>query len=66
MMIGEGVVLPGVVVKILETDVREIVFGGLLGTDHVETEELCGRVAIGLDATNIFPQTKKRGSPNCQ
>ena len=37
MIIAEEVVVPGVVVKELETDVVEVVLGGLLCSDPVET-----------------------------
>ena len=37
MIIADDVVLLGVVVKKLEADVGEVVFGGLFGTDPVET-----------------------------
>ena len=37
MMIAEDLVLPGGVLTMLEEDVREIEFGGLLGTDQIET-----------------------------
>ena len=37
MIIAEEIVLPGVVVKELEADFVEVVLGGLLGSDPVET-----------------------------
>ena len=41
------------IVTALETDAREIVFGGLLGADPVETTELRNSVAMELNATVV-------------
>ena len=40
MMVAEDVELPGVVVKKLEADVGQVVFGGLLSSDPDETKLL--------------------------
>ena len=42
-----------VVVKKLEADVGEIVFGGLLGTDPVGTMKRVDSVAVGFGATVV-------------
>ena len=51
-MIADNVVLPGIVVTKLETNV-EVVFEGLLGADTVETKELGNPVAMQLGATVV-------------
>ena len=51
MMIANDVVLLEEIVTMFEADVREVVVGGLLGTDPVETTELADTVAMGLGAT---------------
>ena len=61
MMIVDGVFL-GLVVIILEADIREIVFGCLLSTDLIETTKLGGPVAMGIGSTVVTIKREFDGS----
>ena len=62
-MIADNVVLPGIVVTKLETNV-EVVLEGLLGADTVESKELGNPFPIELGATVVRLNLDVDGSSN--